>query len=126
MGGRSLFPKARCFVIALVLVPLACNAKPNIDLDNSISQCIDVKLGAPREANHRFVTDAHIVLKRELHECGCTSRQVAYLVEDAQRRRIAHERFTLHGDMQRQINLGRSDRTLRNSSMKLMIGCSGA
>ncbi|WP_250481977.1 DUF2195 family protein [Caballeronia sp. NCTM5] len=124
---RLFFNRATLWCAATaLLMPVLCNAKPTIDIENSVSQCIDVKLETPVQKEGNLVANAHISMNRELSECGCTSRQIAYHVEDAKGNRLARERFTLLGGARRQLTLGRKNRAQANPPLKLWFGCAGA
>ncbi|WP_157696089.1 DUF2195 family protein [Caballeronia temeraria] len=109
-----------------MLAPMLCRAAPAIDMDNSVSQCVDVKLDSPVQKKGKLVTHAQISMNRELSECGCTSRQMAYHVVDAKGSLVTHGHFTLLGDTRRQLILGRKDRASAPASLKLWLGCAGA
>ena len=100
---------------------------PSVDLENSAAQCFDVRLDAPKVLKNRYAAIAHISLKRELWNCGCTSRLIAYSVnKTGTDQPFVHERFALRGDVRRQLDLGRRSSMQEDARLKLRIGCAGA
>jgi hypothetical protein len=100
-------------------------AAPELQVDNTVAQCIDIRLGEPVVRKGSYFIDARFLLRQELSQCGCTSKVVSYSVEDERSKITQYRLFTVDSEGAKTLKLGRVSVGSRQQKLVMRVGCAG-
>jgi hypothetical protein len=101
------------------------SAAPELQVDNAVSQCVDIRLGEPVQRAGNYFVDARFLARQELSQCGCTSKVMSYSVEDEHSTIIMYRRFTVESNAAKTLKLGRVGKGSQQQKLMMRIGCAG-